>query len=208
MKIKSFTKKAICVALLAGASVSANAIEPPATRSFDLGAIPAGSEKPFVYEVPAVGGFIDYLEFSLPANGGTVTTLFASDFLPFSILKLTTVTLIKDPNGVPASGDEDPLFSFLFSGTDKFKSFNYPQPLPTGSYYLKVDGIASGVGPSIFIPASPEFPEGLGPFAAGKYQGSITILAAPIPEPESYAMFLAGLGLMGVIVRRRTRSQS
>lgn len=25
----------------------------------------------------------------------------------------------------------------------------------------------------------------------------------PVPEPESYAMFLAGLGLMGVIARRR-----
>jgi hypothetical protein len=26
---------------------------------------------------------------------------------------------------------------------------------------------------------------------------------APVPEPESYAMLLAGLGLMGTIARRR-----
>jgi hypothetical protein len=26
----------------------------------------------------------------------------------------------------------------------------------------------------------------------------------PVPEPESYALFLAGLGLMGFIARRRT----
>jgi len=30
-------------------------------------------------------------------------------------------------------------------------------------------------------------------------------LAAPVPEPETYAMMLAGLGLMGAIVRRRKR---
>jgi hypothetical protein len=27
--------------------------------------------------------------------------------------------------------------------------------------------------------------------------------AAPVPEPESYAMFLAGLGLIGAMARRR-----
>jgi hypothetical protein len=31
-------------------------------------------------------------------------------------------------------------------------------------------------------------------------------LLAPIPEPGTYAMFLAGLGLMGVIARRRSAS--
>jgi len=31
---------------------------------------------------------------------------------------------------------------------------------------------------------------------------------APVPEPESYAMLLAGLGLMGVIARRKKNRQS
>jgi hypothetical protein len=31
---------------------------------------------------------------------------------------------------------------------------------------------------------------------------SVTLMA-PVPEPETYAMFLAGLGLMGVIAKRR-----
>jgi hypothetical protein len=31
---------------------------------------------------------------------------------------------------------------------------------------------------------------------------------SPAPEPETYAMFMAGLGLMGFIARRRKNGQS
>ncbi|ARO88962.1 PEP-CTERM sorting domain-containing protein [Nitrosospira lacus] len=34
------------------------------------------------------------------------------------------------------------------------------------------------------------------------YSGSISV--TPVPEPEAYAMLLAGLGLMGAVVRRRS----
>jgi hypothetical protein len=34
----------------------------------------------------------------------------------------------------------------------------------------------------------------------------ITSVTAPIPEPETYAMLLAGLGLMGFVARRRQRN--
>lgn len=33
--------------------------------------------------------------------------------------------------------------------------------------------------------------------------GAYTVTLAPVPEPESFAMLLAGLGLMGFIARRR-----
>jgi hypothetical protein len=35
-----------------------------------------------------------------------------------------------------------------------------------------------------------------------------TLVAAPVPEPESYAMMLAGLGLMGTIARRRKQKNT
>ena len=37
---------------------------------------------------------------------------------------------------------------------------------------------------------------------------AVNFQAAPIPEPETYAMFLAGLGLMGAIARRRKSRQA
>jgi probable HAF family extracellular repeat protein len=36
---------------------------------------------------------------------------------------------------------------------------------------------------------------------------SHAFLLTPVPEPETYALFMAGLGLMGFIARRRKNSQ-
>jgi len=41
----------------------------------------------------------------------------------------------------------------------------------------------------------------LNPAAAASYAGNISI--SPVPEPETYAMMLAGLGLIGLSIRRR-----
>jgi len=53
--------------------------------------------------------------------------------------------------------------------------------LPPGFYQLKVSGTAVG--------------------ATASYGGNI--VAAPVPEPETYAMLLAGLGVVGFLARRR-----
>ena len=40
-----------------------------------------------------------------------------------------------------------------------------------------------------------------------KYGVTGTLIAGAVPEPETYAMLLAGLGLMGTIVHRRKSRQ-
>jgi len=55
----------------------------------------------------------------------------------------------------------------------------------TGNAYLGDAANAQGLG-SLFVPGA----------------------VAPVPEPETYAMLLAGLGLMGFMVRRRKSEQA
>lgn len=57
--------------------------------------------------------------------------------------------------------------------------------LPAGNFTLQVSGNA-GTGAS--------------------YGGAI--VAAPVPEPETYGMMLVGLGLMGAVARRRSKSNA
>jgi hypothetical protein len=55
-------------------------------------------------------------------------------------------------------------------------------------------------------------PVGTGPAGENWFAGKVLIddlnlrIATPVPEPESYAMMLAGLGVIGFIARRRRRS--
>ncbi|MBA3697006.1 MAG: PEP-CTERM sorting domain-containing protein [Methylotenera sp.] len=50
-----------------------------------------------------------------------------------------------------------------------------------GEYFIHIAGIASG---------------------AGTYNGTVSMVS-PVPEPETYGMLLAGLGMIGFVARRR-----
>ena len=62
-----------------------------------------------------------------------------------------------------------------------------PLTLAAGSYTLQIRGTVVGI-------------------SGGSYAGVLNI-AEPVPEPESYAMLLIGLGLMGFISHRRRTSK-
>jgi hypothetical protein len=71
--------------------------------------------------------------------------------------------------------------SYTFDGTtgNSWHTFN---AMSSGNYYYEVKGNATGS-------------------QGGFY--SITSTVAPVPEPETYAMLLAGLGVVGSLYRRR-----
>jgi hypothetical protein len=85
------------------------------------------------------------------------------------------------------------LLNFSTGGTVSNNSY------ASGLNLLRVNGNPSGTAATVYTPYADEG------FAVRAYldsaSGNLTIAA--VPEPETYAMLLAGLGLMGAIARRR-----
>jgi hypothetical protein len=74
--------------------------------------------------------------------------------------------------------------NYTFDGTTG-STWHTMANLTAGDYYYKITGNATG---------------SLGGFY------SITSTVTPVPEPETYAMLLAGLGVVGSLYRRRKSS--
>ena len=67
------------------------------------------------------------------------------------------------------------------------------------------DGVVSGVNVTIEnILLASSLTSGSAAFIEKKFVG-LSVVTAPVPEPETYAMMLVGLGLVGFAVRRRTK---
>lgn len=82
----------------------------------------------------------------------------------------------------PIVGDRIDVFSATLDGNDSVETnIFYVSNLSSGLHTLKLR-LDDGVSMS-------------------EYSGSLVVTA--VPEPETYAMFLAGLGIMGALARRR-----
>ena len=194
MKLKSLV---VAAAVSAVSSIAANA------AVVSLGALPTGTTDFnngafVVLSDPLLGGtFLDALVFGLPANSGSSygvieVPLDLSAVVPglkFSTLFSFVSVMGPGPDGTLFTGGDDVLLAggFVTPNAPKF-SFSMG-PSPGGAFYLLVGGVTpiGSVG--------------------SLYSGSISVATA-VPEPESYAMLLAGLGVMGAIAIRRNKSKS
>ncbi len=95
------------------------------------------------------------------------------------------------------------IFTDTINGPDTGTIVISQTGLAKGEYKLKLNGVWSGtvVGSNENWHVKNEGSVNLG--RVGTYSAT-----SPVPEPESYAMFLAGLGLMGTIALRRKKSGS
>jgi hypothetical protein len=174
-------RRAVAVAILAGASFGAKATEKELVKKQTnvptafAGSVlaPGAFNDVFSFTLPSDGagaGFtVQNFPLTLPNNGGSFNTL------------LTSVSLVSDPDGIRFDSDDKVLQTVPATGSGPISFSSFDSSLH-GSAYLSVAGIANGT-------------------LGGLYNGAISI--SPVPEPEAFAMLLAGLGLMGAVVRRR-----
>lgn len=128
------------------------------------------------------GVFNDIFTFELAANGGSQYTVadFSVPFLPVSTL-FATFAVVSNSDGILFNGDDTPLNIVSFQSGAPTASLSIGNTTG-GKYYLWVSGLATGS-------------------AGGIYSGAVSVSA--VPEPETYAMMLAGLAALGFLARRR-----
>ncbi len=162
----------------AAVSVAALAAGTAQATTTDLGAI--ATLKSFGgFAVPGV--FLDVFKFSLPANGGSAYSVTDFTYLPVQFeTAFTAFALVSNADGLVGTADDTVLAS-AFSVGNSAMALSWGAT-GGGNYYLSVGGVAKGT-------------EG------GIYNGAISVTA--VPEPETYAMMLAGLVAVGFLARRR-----
>jgi hypothetical protein len=181
--IKNSMKLTFVAAMLAGMSVGANA------TTTDLGTV---TTDPITFGGTVSGSGVTFSDiFSFNLTEPNVSSGFSVVDVPLSVGGtnfdgiLTGLSLFSaGANGIVGGGD-DTLLQSSTSTDGNSLSLNYDQPL-SGASFITVTGISNGTAGAI-------------------YAGAV---AAAVPEPETYAMLLAGLGLMGAVVRRRSNRKT
>jgi hypothetical protein len=173
------TKKFSIAALAVGSLLAMGSAHATIT---DLGPASPGSPLSFG-ALAAQGPFNDIFTFTLPANGGSGYSITNFTLLPgvYNTV-LATLSLISNPDGILFNADDMLLATSVMPGGESL-ALAFPSS-PAGSYYLNVTGIANGT-------------------QGGIYNGAISV--AVIPEPETYALMLGGLGVIGFMAARRRR---
>jgi hypothetical protein len=178
--VNSRLKNAVLAAALACSAGGAMAED--MNVSHDLAAGPF-----FLFVGKDVGAFIDTFTFtlgSLPATASfTIDELSLDSFTNIDWDDTAAATLSGGGLAAPmVLGEAGIDTAFSFSNVD----------VTASPIVLTLKGVADGAG----IP---------GQIKPGTY--SIAAVAAPIPEPETFAMMLAGLGAIGFMAARRHRQR-
>jgi hypothetical protein len=125
------------------------------------------------------GSFTDTITFSIPSLSDVSSTTVANNLLSVLNLENGSVSLFRE------AGATDTLIgSYTFDGTTG-STWHTMSGLTAGDYYYQITGNATG---------------SLGGFY------SITSTVTAVPETVTYAMLLAGLGVVGSLYRRRKSS--
>lgn len=180
-------QKALLAIALTSAISSAQAATVSLTGGdfpYDLGANPTDAN---IYSVTHdVESFFDVFTFSLTSASDTISSAVSllfpglGDSASSYEINNGTLSLFSDPDGDGAAGFNTEIATASFGDSTGVLAYNNAA---AGSYYWAVAGDAVGSSGGVYL------------YAANT--------AAVVPEPETYAMMLAGLGLLGFVGRRR-----
>ena len=159
------------------------ALASAASFGASLGSLPPSAS----FSNTVTGAFTDTWTFSLGAPS-TVATSLTNVGITFGSFSTGGITgLLAYLNGFQLFGPTTITNSPPVTVTTQV--LTGATSLPAGTFSLVVSGTGVTGG-------------------SASYGGNIAALAAPVPEPESYAMLLAGLGVMGSIAFRRNKSKT
>jgi len=190
MDMKKTTKQTLVALALAGAFSSAQAATISLSGGdfpYNLGADPTDDN---AYSVTHdVGSFTDVFTFSLTSAVSDTISSAVSLLLPglngdASSYEINngSLSLWSDPEGNGAGGADVQIASTSYGDANGVLAVN---GVAGGNYYWAVSGDAVGAKGGVYL-----------------YSAN----TAPVPEPETYAMMLAGLGLLGFVGKRRMKN--
>jgi len=165
--------------LLAGAAFSANAttvVHAPKTVDLSSGAAKYGDS--FTTGL-ANATFSDVFNFSVSGKSLLSADLTSTSSTAAVGLNLTNFLVYNSAGRLLYSGVQKSTGKI-----DNWKLSTSNLVLTTGNYYLQVVGKVNSA-------------------SAGSFSGNIALKALAVPEADTYAMLLAGLGLVGFVARRR-----
>lgn len=107
--------------------------------------------------------------------------------------------------GTPGYTGNDATFGRQYSGKLGFDSTGTlaNNSFASGLGFMRVDSAATGIAASVLN----EYMDGSAVNVWVDSNNALHIAALPVPEPESYAMLLAGLGMLGFMARRRLNNR-
>jgi hypothetical protein len=123
---------------------------------------------------PSQVSFTDVFTFTMTVTPGSTAW---GTFINTAYEGIGNITFTSaDLNGIPLITSSTPVDSIVFNVA------SLPASSVTGDLVLTIHGISSG---------------------GGSYGGDFNVVMAAVPEPETYAMMLGGLGILAMLSRRR-----